>query len=48
MSKHRRPRGFRPLHTIASPKSLARKAESWTVTGDKKALHLIHRILKGF
>jgi hypothetical protein len=48
MSKHRLPRGLRPLHTIASPKSLARKAEGWTVAGDKKAMALIHRILKGF
>ncbi|MFF1450196.1 hypothetical protein ACFVYF_18955 [Streptomyces sp. NPDC058274] len=47
MPKHRRFRGFRPLHTITSSKSLARKAESWTVPGDKKAIKLIHRILKG-
>jgi hypothetical protein len=48
MPKHKRPRGFRPLHTITSSKSLVRKAEGWTVAGDKKAVSLIHRILKGF
>jgi hypothetical protein len=47
MPKHKRRRGFSPLHTIHSPKALVRKAEGWTVAGDKKATNLIHRILKG-